>query len=135
MGLDRILQLLFNGSVSGFSVGPLALGIGHALGVFSLCRLVRELFGRQAGARHEVGRGQASYDQRVDAAVRTSDRAERLRLYGEAQRQLLEQEAAIAPLYVAGQNMLIPPGLEGVVINGLGDIYLGQAHWISGVGR
>lgn len=92
------------------------------------------LFTTSSG-NNELGFAQASYDQRVDAAVRTSDRAERLRLYGEAQRQLLEQEAAIAPLYVAGQNMLIRPGLEGVVINGLGDIYLGQAHWRSGVGR
>lgn len=84
---------------------------------------------------NELGFSEPEYDKRVDQAVRTADRAARLELYREAQRLLLQDRAAIAPLYVAGQNMLIRPGLEGVVVNAMGDVYLGRARWRAGVGR
>jgi oligopeptide transport system substrate-binding protein len=86
------------------------------------------LFASTSG-NNELGFMNKEYDQLVDAAVRTADREVRLRLYQEAQELLLVKQAAIAPLYVAGQNMLIRPGLKGVVVNAMGDVYLGQAGW------
>lgn len=80
---------------------------------------------------NSLGIASADYDARVDAAVRTDDRAERKRLYDEAQRLLLQKEVAMAPLYVNAQNHLRAPGLKGLTFNAMGDLFLAPTSWES----
>ncbi len=68
------------------------------------------------------------YDQLVDAAVETDDPVERKRLYDAAQKVLVVEEVAMIPIYVAAQNVLVSPRLEGVSFNAMGDVKLGEAR-------
>lgn len=61
----------------------------------------------------------ARYDALIAEAAAISDPARRQALYDEAQRLLLEQEVAIAPLFVATQNFLVAPQVRGLELNAL----------------
>ena len=69
------------------------------------------------------------YDDLIDQAVKTDDRAKRLELYTRAQAILLEEQTAMAPLYVNAQNHLVRPGLKGLEFNAMGDLFLGPVSW------
>lgn len=86
------------------------------------------LFTSSSG-NNSLGYAQPAYDTLVDQAVRTDDRQRRQDLYDRAQAQLLEQDAAIGPLYVNALNALRRPGLDGLSINAMGDLFLYSARW------
>ncbi len=68
---------------------------------------------------------QPDYDELVDRAVKVPTKAERLALYSQAQRMLVEQHVAMAPLYVNAQNHLRRANLRGLEFNAMGDLFLG----------
>ena len=86
------------------------------------------LFTSSSG-NNALGFAEPEYDRLVDAAVRTDDRAERLELYTKAQRILVAEQAAIAPVYVAAQNVLRRPDIQGLTFNAMGDVFLGPTRW------
>ena len=88
------------------------------------------LFKSNSG-NNSLGIKSEGFDQRVDRAVQTDDRGQRKNLYDEAQRVLLEEEVAMAPLYVNAQNHLRDPNLGGLEFNAMGDLFLGPVYWKS----
>lgn len=72
------------------------------------------------------------YDELVENAVRTDDDNERMRMYSEAQRILVIDEAAMIPIYTAAQNVLRREGLTNLEFNAMGDARLGQVGWSGG---
>jgi oligopeptide transport system substrate-binding protein len=88
------------------------------------------LFTSSSG-NNALGFAEPEYDRLVDAAVRTDDRRERLELYTRAQTILVAEQAAIAPVYVAAQNVLRRPDLEGLGFNAMGDVFFGPTRWRS----
>ncbi len=71
----------------------------------------------------------AEYDALVDQALVTVDPVERMEIYRKAQRILTEQEAAIVPIYVGAQNILIKKGWAGIKFNAMGDAHFNDARW------
>jgi oligopeptide transport system substrate-binding protein len=65
----------------------------------------------------------AAYDRLVTGAFSTSDENSRALLYGEAQRLLLEEEAAVMPLFFTSHQALVRPILRGVQLNVLDKWY------------
>lgn len=86
------------------------------------------LFKSNSG-NNALGFSSAPYDDLIDQAVKTDDRARRLDLYTRAQTILLEDQTAMAPLYVNAQNHLVRPGLKGLEFNAMGDLFLGPVFW------
>lgn len=86
------------------------------------------LFKSNSG-NNSLGFASAAYDDLIDQAVKTDDRAKRLELYTQAQAILLEAQTAMAPLYVNAQNHLVRPGLKGLEFNAMGDLFLGPVFW------
>ena len=70
----------------------------------------------------------ARYDALVDQAVSLTDPAARLERYTEAQRLMLSDQVAMAPLYVNAQNHLKSERLQGLSFNAMGDIFLAPAY-------
>ena len=64
------------------------------------------------------------YDELVSLGATLVDLVERKRVYDEAQRILTETEAAIIPLFVATQNLLIKPYVKGFEMNSMELMYL-----------
>jgi oligopeptide transport system substrate-binding protein len=64
------------------------------------------------------------FDQKVRAATENLQQKERLRLYREAQRILLQEEAVIVPLYYEPNVTLLRPGVEGLVLTPLNSLFL-----------
>ncbi len=60
-----------------------------------------------------------TYDALVQAAVVSLKPEQRQQLYDQAQRLLLEKEAAIIPIYVAEKTYLVKPYVHGLEINAL----------------
>ncbi len=81
------------------------------------------LFTSGSGNNH-LGFSSPRYDELVDDAVRTQDAAARLAMYNEAQRILLLDEVAIAPLYVNALNWMIAARVDGIEVNPMGVLYL-----------
>lgn len=75
------------------------------------------------------------FDALVESAVQTDDDDERLRIYSEAQRILVVEEAAMIPIYTAAQNILRRDGLENLEFNAMGDARLGNVGWRAGSHR
>lgn len=71
------------------------------------------LFTSKSGNNHTRW-GDRAYDALVARAAVERDPGQRAALYDEAQRILLERDAAIMPLFVAVQNLVIDPRLRGV---------------------
>lgn len=69
------------------------------------------------------------YDTLVEDAVRTDDDDARLRMYSEAQRILVVDEAAMIPIYTAAQNVLRKKSLRGIKFTAMGDARLGEVGW------
>ncbi len=65
-----------------------------------------------------------SYDAIIAHASAEPDPAQRQAAYDQAQRILLEQDAAIMPLFVATQNFVIQPYVRGLRPNALELLYL-----------
>ena len=72
-----------------------------------------ELFTSDVGAAAIVRN--AEYDRLIAAAGVEQDPEERLRMYTEAERILVEEEAGVMPIYWSAQNILIRPGLDRVL--------------------
>lgn len=72
-----------------------------------------ELFTSDVGAAAIVRN--AEYDRLIAAAGVEQDPAERLRMYTEAERILVEEEAGVMPIYWSAQNILVKPGLDRVL--------------------
>ena len=70
----------------------------------------------------------ARYDELIRSAAADSDPARRQAAYDEAQRILLETDAAIMPLFVATQNWLVKPYVRGLRINALELLDLKNVH-------
>lgn len=60
-----------------------------------------------------------TYDALVQKAVVTLNPIERQKLYDQAQHLLLEQDAAIIPIYVAEKTYLVKPYVHGLQINAM----------------
>ena len=58
--------------------------------------------------RYETGWRNETYDRLVEEARRLTDQGERMKLYGQADRILVE-EAAIIPLYYGREHWLVKP--------------------------
>lgn len=86
------------------------------------------LFKSNSG-NNSLGFASKRYDELVEAAVRTDDEATRRAHYAEAQRILVEEEVAMIPIYVAAQNLLVNPKLEGLKFNAMGDFRVAEARW------
>ncbi len=59
----------------------------------------------------------AKYDELVNKAAGTLDRDERLRLYSEAQKILVEDDVPVVPLYSTVKHVLINPRVENYPLN------------------
>ena len=68
------------------------------------------------------------YDRLIAAAAAEPDPIRRQRAYDEAQRILLETNAAIMPLFIATQNWVIKPYVRGLRVNALELLYLKNVH-------
>ncbi|HEY5594661.1 MAG TPA: peptide ABC transporter substrate-binding protein [Nitrospiria bacterium] len=68
------------------------------------------------------------YDQLIRSAAADPDPARRQAAYDEAQRILLETDAAIMPLFVATQNWVVKPYVRGLQINALELLNLKSIH-------
>ena len=64
------------------------------------------------------------YDELVALGATLIDPKERQRVYDEAQRILTETDAAMIPLFVATQNLLIKPYVKGFEMNSMELMYL-----------
>lgn len=76
------------------------------------------LFTKTNGNNHTRW-GSTEYDQWVSEAVVTLSPEKRKALYDQAQRVLLEDSAAIIPVYVAEKGYLLRPTVKGLQVNGL----------------
>jgi len=68
------------------------------------------------------------YDELIRSAAAEPEPARRQAAYNEAQRILLETDAAIMPLFVATQNWVIKPYVRGLRVNALELLYLKDVH-------
>jgi oligopeptide transport system substrate-binding protein len=64
------------------------------------------------------------YDELVALGATLFDPKERQLVYDEAQRILTETDAAMIPLFVATQNLLIKPYVKGFEMNSMELMYL-----------
>lgn len=71
----------------------------------------------------------SAYDVLVSEAATERDPVKRQAGYDRAQRILLEDEAAIIPVYTGAQNILRNPRLEGLEFNAMDTLYLNQVGW------
>jgi oligopeptide transport system substrate-binding protein len=76
------------------------------------------LFTSYSGNNHTRWR-HARYDELVARAASTADDGRRLALYNAAQRILTEEEVPIIPLFVASQNYLLKPSVQGLPLNAM----------------
>ncbi|MBT5793544.1 MAG: peptide ABC transporter substrate-binding protein [Deltaproteobacteria bacterium] len=68
------------------------------------------------------------YDELVALGATLIDPKERQLIYDEAQRILTETDAAMIPLFVATQNLLIKPYVKGFEMNSMELMYLKKVH-------
>jgi oligopeptide transport system substrate-binding protein len=68
------------------------------------------------------------YDELVDRGPAITDPKERQELYDQAQRILTETDAAMIPLFISMQNMLIKPYVKGLELNSMEMLYLKRIH-------
>jgi oligopeptide transport system substrate-binding protein len=61
----------------------------------------------------------STYDQLIAAAEAEQDRTKRGQLYARADKLLCVEQAAIAPLYLATQNIMVKPWVKGMEFNPL----------------
>jgi oligopeptide transport system substrate-binding protein len=81
------------------------------------------LFTSLSGNNH-IGFADARYDELVSTAATMRAADERADTYGATQRLLVEDHAAIAPVYAGATNALIHPRVRGVSLNAMGVVYL-----------
>ena len=124
----RILGKVFFQEIDGESPPPMHLA--RWVADFPDPENFMGLFKSNSG-NNSLGIKSNDFDRRVDQAVQTDDRGQRETLYDEAQRVLLEEEVAMAPLYVNAQNHLRNPDLGGLEFNAMGDLFLGPVYWKS----
>ncbi len=72
-----------------------------------------------------------AYDKLVELAAGTENEQERDRLYKEAQKILLEDEAVVVPLFFASHMALVRERLKGVVLNPLDKWYFRSMRWLD----
>jgi oligopeptide transport system substrate-binding protein len=70
----------------------------------------------------------ARYDNLVKLGATLHNSEERQNVYDEAQRILTESDAAMIPLFVATQNLLIKPYVKGFEMNSMELMYLKKVH-------
>jgi oligopeptide transport system substrate-binding protein len=70
----------------------------------------------------------ARYDELVKLGATLDNSKERQFVYDEAQRILTETDAAMIPLFVATQNLLIKPYVKGFEMNSMELMYLKKVH-------
>ena len=73
---------------------------------------------------NRLGWNNPLYDQLVSLGATLVDPRERQRIYDEAQKILTETDAAMIPLFVATQNLLIKPYVKGFEMNSMELMYL-----------
>ena len=72
--------------------------------------------------------GNPRYDELVKLGATLNNSEERQNVYDEAQRILTESDAAMIPLFVATQNLLIKPYVKGFEMNSMELMYLKKIH-------
>jgi oligopeptide transport system substrate-binding protein len=77
---------------------------------------------------NNTGFSDARFDELVSSAVALDDGPERAAAYDEAQRRMLVDNVAIAPLFVNAQNAMVSPRLEYLDLNALGVLQLRTAR-------
>ncbi len=90
------------------------------------------LFTSSSG-NNNLGYANPAYDDAVSASVRLDDTPERRALYDGAQRALLVDHVAIAPLFVNAQNAMVAPHVEHLDLNALGVLQLDRVRLAAGV--
>ena len=72
--------------------------------------------------------GNSKFDALVERGPAITDLKQRQELYDEAQRILTESDAAMIPLFISMQNMLIKPYVKGIELNSMELLYLKRIH-------
>lgn len=81
------------------------------------------LFTGESG-NNNTGWSNKRYDDLIETARVETDADKRLKMYDEAQRILLEEDAAIIPLFFTAQNVLIKPYVKGLRLDAMELLYL-----------
>jgi oligopeptide transport system substrate-binding protein len=68
------------------------------------------------------------YDELVALGSTLKNPEERQSIYDEAQILLTEKEAAMIPLFVSAQNLLVKPYVKGLKTNAMELLYLKRIH-------
>jgi oligopeptide transport system substrate-binding protein len=87
------------------------------------------LFTTQSG-NNNTHWGNPHYDDLIARAASEPDPTRRRQMYDEAQRILTEQDAAIMPLFVGVQNVLIKPYVKGLQLNAMEILSLKDVHLV-----
>lgn len=80
---------------------------------------------------NKTGWGSERYDALVAEAARTLDRKERRKLYDEAQRLLLEDAAAIAPLFTTAENTVTQPWVMNFHLDSMARLKVDEVRLIQ----
>ncbi len=88
-----------------------------------------DLFISASGNNH-TGFASRQFDTLIDLASRTYDEAERIRIYNEAQKILLEDEVAIIPMFWGVSALLKKPNVK-MNFNPLGVIYFDEVYFVD----
>jgi oligopeptide transport system substrate-binding protein len=70
----------------------------------------------------------AEYDELIELAAGESSMPKRLALYRKAQELLLEEHAAIIPLFVDALNVMVSPQVKGLELNAMDQLILKNVH-------
>ena len=71
----------------------------------------------------------AKYEQLLQDALKTQDSAERAKLYAQAETILLNEEAAIVPIFQENSVFLVSPKLKGFAPNKMGEYRLADVRY------
>lgn len=83
----------------------------------------------KASEGNQTGWTNTRYDALVESAVETENESQRMSLYEQAQHILLEEDAAIVPVFFTSHQALAKADIKGVVLNPLDKWYFKNFHF------
>ena len=75
------------------------------------------------GSNNNMSYSSAEYDALIEKAQQTADLAEKWSLLAEAEKIVLEEDAALAPMYQRASNVLVAENVEGFTYHLVGAEY------------
>ncbi|WP_232423497.1 MULTISPECIES: peptide ABC transporter substrate-binding protein [Bacillus] len=75
------------------------------------------------GGNNRMSYSNPEYDKLIEEANKTTDEAEKWKLLQKAEKIVLEQDAAVAPLYQRASNLLVNPKVKGFTYHVVGPEY------------